>query len=81
MSDDRRLYLHDSKRNPRSDVDGLTHTKQLLNLLCIVYIVYFFLGCRTVFETSRSVASLDMNRPNNAELVGFFGVSLNFCDG
>ena len=37
MSDDRRLYLHDSKRNSRSDVDWLTHTKQLLNLLCIVY--------------------------------------------
>ena len=38
LSVDRRLYLHDSKRNPRSDVDGLTHTKQLLNLLCIVYV-------------------------------------------
>ena len=33
LSDDRRLYLHD-----RSEVDGLIHTKQLLNLLCIVYI-------------------------------------------
>ena len=39
--DVRRLYLHDSKWNWRSDVDGLTHTKQLLNLLCIVYIVWF----------------------------------------
>ena len=39
LSDDRRLYLHDSKLNSRSDVDGLTHTKQLLNLLCIVYVV------------------------------------------
>ena len=38
LSDDRRLYLHDSKWNSRSGVDGLTHTKQLLNLLCIVYI-------------------------------------------
>ena len=38
LSDVRRLYLHDSKWNLRSDVDGLTHTKQLLNLLCIVYI-------------------------------------------
>ena len=38
LSDDRRLYLHNSKWNSRSDVDGLTHTKQLLNLLCIVYI-------------------------------------------
>ena len=37
MSDDRRLYLHDSKLNLRSDVDGFIHTKQLLNLLCIVY--------------------------------------------
>ena len=37
LSDDRRLYLHDSKWNSRSDVDGLAHTKQLLNLLCIVY--------------------------------------------
>ena len=37
LSDDRRLYLHDSKWNSGSDVDGLTHTKQLLNLLCIVY--------------------------------------------
>ena len=36
LSDDRRLYLNDSKWNSRSDVDGLTHTKQLLNLLCIV---------------------------------------------
>ena len=36
LSDDRRLYLHNSKWNSRSDVDGLTHTKQLLNLLCIV---------------------------------------------
>ena len=40
LSDGRRLYLHDSKWNSRSDVDGLTHTKQLLNLLCIVYITY-----------------------------------------
>ena len=37
LSDDRRLYLHDSKWNSRSDVDGLNNTKQLLNLLCIVY--------------------------------------------
>ena len=37
LSDDRRLYIHDSKWNSRSDVDGLTHTKQLLNLLCINY--------------------------------------------
>ena len=37
LSADRRLYLHNSKWNSRSDVDGLTHTKQLLNLLCIVY--------------------------------------------
>ena len=37
LSDDRRLYLHDNKRNSRSDVDGLNHTKQLLNVLCIVY--------------------------------------------
>ena len=36
LSDVRRLYLHDSKWNLRSDVDGLTHTKQLLNLVCIV---------------------------------------------
>ena len=39
LSDDRCLYLHDSKWNSRSDVDGLTHTKQLLNLLCRVYII------------------------------------------
>ena len=38
LSDDLGLYLHDSKLNSRSDVDGLTHTKQLLNLLCIVYV-------------------------------------------
>ena len=38
LSNDRHLYLHDSKWNLRSDVDGPTHTKQLLNLLCIVYI-------------------------------------------
>ena len=38
LSDDRRLYLHDKKRNLRSDVDGLTHTKQLI-LFCIVYIL------------------------------------------
>ena len=38
LSDVQRLYLHDSKCNLRSDVDGLTHTKQLLNILCIVYI-------------------------------------------
>ena len=37
LSDDRRLYLHDSKWNSKSDVDGLTHTEQLLNILCIVY--------------------------------------------
>ena len=36
LSDDRRLYLYDSKRNSRSDVERLTYTKQLLNLLCIV---------------------------------------------
>ena len=36
LSDDRRLYLHGSKCNSRSGVDGLTNTKQLLNLLCIV---------------------------------------------
>ena len=39
LSDDGRLYLHDSKIISRSYVDGLTHTKQLLNLLCIVYIL------------------------------------------
>ena len=39
LSDDRRLYLHDNKWNSKFDVDGLTHTKQLLNLLCIVIIV------------------------------------------
>ena len=38
LSDDRHLYLHDSKWNLISDVDGFIHTKQLLNLLCIVYI-------------------------------------------
>ena len=37
LSDDRCFYLHDSKWNLRSDVDGFNHTKQLLNLLCIVY--------------------------------------------
>ena len=35
LTDDRRLYLHDSKWNSRSNVDGLTHTKQLLNLFII----------------------------------------------
>ena len=40
LSDDRYLYLHDSKWNSRSDMDGLTHTKQLLNLLCLVYVLY-----------------------------------------
>ena len=40
LSDVRRLYLHDSKWNLGSDVDGLTHTKPLLNLLCIVYILH-----------------------------------------
>ena len=49
LSDDRRLYLHDSKINSRSDVDGLNHTKQLLNLLYIVYIhasiEHFFTTC------------------------------------
>ena len=39
LSDDRHLYLRDSKWNSRTDVDGLTHTKQLLNLLCIVYLL------------------------------------------
>ena len=38
LSDDWRLYLHDSKWNSKSDVHGLTHTKQLLNLFCIVYV-------------------------------------------
>ena len=38
LSDDWHLYLYDSKWNLWYDVDGLTHTKQLLNLLCIVYI-------------------------------------------
>ena len=42
LSDDRPLYLHDSKCNSRSDVEGLTNTKQLLNLLCIVYIQIFY---------------------------------------
>ena len=41
LSDDRRLYLHDRKRNSKSHVNGLTHTKQLLNLLCIVYISFY----------------------------------------
>ena len=36
LSNDRRLYFHDDKLNSRSHMDGLTHTKQLLNLLCIV---------------------------------------------
>ena len=42
LSDDWRLYLHDSKWNSRSDVAGLTHTKQLLNLLCIIYLDQWF---------------------------------------
>ena len=41
LSDVRRFYLHDSKWNSRSEVDGLSHTKQLLNLLCIVYFIAF----------------------------------------
>ena len=48
LSDDRRL--NDSKWNLRSDVDGLTHTKLLLNLLCIVYI-----NCKAVFKHSNSI--------------------------
>ena len=36
LSDDRCLYLNDSKWNLRSDVDGFINTKQLLNLLCIL---------------------------------------------
>ena len=40
LSDVRRSYLYDIKWNLRSDVDALTHTKQLLNLLCIVYITW-----------------------------------------
>ena len=38
LSDNWYFYLH--ARNMRSDVDGLTHTKQLLNLFSIVYIFY-----------------------------------------
>ena len=30
-----------------NDVDGLTHTKQLLNLFCIVYLVKYFLDVFT----------------------------------
>ena len=45
LSDDRRLFLHDSKWNLTSDVDGLTHTKQFLNLLCIVYFCRIFRIC------------------------------------
>ena len=45
MSDDRRLYLHDSTLNMRADEDGLTRTKQLLNLLCTVYFIY----CKVLF--------------------------------
>ena len=35
LSDERHLYLHDSKWNLRYDVAGLIHTQQLFNLFCI----------------------------------------------
>ena len=50
LSDVRRLYLHDSKWNLRSDVDGLTHTKQLLNLLCIVYMIHTVLFIKSLLN-------------------------------
>ena len=39
MSYDQRLYLHESTLNLNSEVDGFIHTKQLLNLLCTVYVL------------------------------------------
>ena len=43
LSDDRRLYLHDNKRNSRSDVDGLTHTKTIAKF--IVHSIYKVCDC------------------------------------
>ena len=38
LSGDRHFYLYARKCNIRSEVDGMTREKQLLNLFCIVYI-------------------------------------------
>ena len=60
LFDDRRLYLHDIKWNSRSDVDGLDHTKRLLNLLCIVYIRWWFWTLRVRDRTRSSVGKLNI---------------------
>ena len=66
LSDDQRLYLHDSKLNSKSDVDGLTHTKQLLNLLCIVYICQLFFMRNTFmkFQNPNYIFERTQRRPN-----------------
>ena len=68
LSDDRRLYLHDRKWNLRSDVDGLTHTKQLLNLLFIVYIYISFQDVD--LETFQSMMSEDGVMTLQADIKG-----------
>ena len=46
---DRCSYPYARKRILRSDVDGLTHEKQLLNLLCIVYMLRTLASTKVVF--------------------------------
>ena len=62
MLDDRRIYLHAKRGNLRSDVDGLTHTKQLLNLVCIIYnkitAVY---ECKRGLATNDQISVLSLN--------------------
>ena len=55
LSDDRRFYLHARKLNVRSDVDGPTHTKQLLNLFCIVYLYVTSKACQSQLEDDRAI--------------------------
>ena len=42
LSGDQHLYLFARKLNLRSNVGGLNSAKQLIDLLCIVYLLIFF---------------------------------------
>ena len=71
LSDVRRLYLYGSKRNLRSDVDGLAHTKQLLNLLCIVYLpICMFIGVMVDVGGAADCCGTKLLLPVNAAYLG-----------
>ena len=57
LSDDRRLHLHDSKRNSRADVNGLTHTKQIAKFIVQSINTSWMVFCNT-FDLHQAIVGL-----------------------